>query len=82
VSHDRRGLNYDTRYLQWGIDFLVQTKGASPFRKLVFGRFSLDEINEAMNLVRSGELIPVAAIPQPGEIAVQERMRNGSAREV
>jgi putative phosphonate catabolism associated alcohol dehydrogenase len=55
--------NYDTRHLQWGIDFLTQTKGVFPFEKLVIGRFSLDEINQAMELARSGKAIRVAVVP-------------------
>jgi len=55
--------NYDTRHLQAGVDFLSQTKEIFPFEKLVTDRFSLDEINQAMNLARSGKAIRVAVIP-------------------
>jgi threonine dehydrogenase-like Zn-dependent dehydrogenase len=55
--------NYDTRHLQWGIDFLAQTKGTFPFEKLVVGRFSLAEVNQAMVLARSGKAIRVAVTP-------------------
>lgn len=55
--------NYDTRHLQRGIDFLSQTKKIFPFEKLVTDRFSLDEINQAMELARSGKAIRVAVIP-------------------
>ncbi|MHB9098416.1 MAG: zinc-binding dehydrogenase [Syntrophales bacterium] len=55
--------NYDTRHLQWGVDFLSQAKGTFPFYKLVTDRFPLDDINQAMNLARSGKAIRVAIIP-------------------
>jgi len=55
--------NYDTRHLQWGVDFLEQTKGIFPFNKLVTHRFSLDEINQAMKVAQSGEGIRVAVLP-------------------
>ena len=55
--------NYDTRHLQWGVDFLKQAKGIFPFEKLVTERFSLDEINQAMDAARSGKTIRVAVLP-------------------
>jgi L-iditol 2-dehydrogenase len=55
--------NYDTRHLQWAIDFLAQTKGRFPFRKLVLDRFPLEKINQAMDLARSGKAIRVAVVP-------------------
>jgi putative phosphonate catabolism associated alcohol dehydrogenase len=55
--------NYDTRHLQWGVDFLSQAKGTFPFNSLVTHRFSLDEINLAMKVARSGEAIRVAILP-------------------
>ncbi|MHB8053500.1 MAG: hypothetical protein ACYDEZ_09495, partial [Methanoregula sp.] len=55
--------NYDTRHLQGAVDFLAQAKGTFPFHKLVTDRFSLDEINQAMNLARSGKAIRVAIVP-------------------
>lgn len=55
--------NYDTRHLQWGVDFLKQTKGAFPFNKLVTHKFSLDEINQAMRVAHSGKAIRVAILP-------------------
>jgi threonine dehydrogenase-like Zn-dependent dehydrogenase len=55
--------NYDTRHLQRGIDFLSQTKEIFPFEKLITDRFSLDEINQAMELAHSGKAIRVAVIP-------------------
>jgi len=55
--------NYDTRHLQWGVDFLEQAKGTFPFNKLVTHKFSLNEINEAMRVAHSGEAIRVAVLP-------------------
>ena len=55
--------NYDTRHLQWGVDFLSQTREKFPFQKLVTHRFSLDEINQAMRVAQSGEAIRVAVFP-------------------
>ena len=55
--------NYDTRHLQWGMDFLEQTRKTFPFEKLVVGRFPLEEINQAMDLARSGKAIRVAVVP-------------------
>jgi len=55
--------NYDTRHLQWGIDFLEQTKETFPFNKLVTHKFSLNEINQAMRVAYSGEAIRVAVLP-------------------
>jgi len=55
--------NYDTRHLQWGVDFLEQTKRKFPFNKLVTHKFSLDEINQAMRVACSGEAIRVAILP-------------------
>lgn len=55
--------NYDTRHLQWGVDFLKQTKGIFPFEKLVTKRFTLDKINQAMSVARSGKAIRVAVLP-------------------
>ena len=55
--------NYDTRHLQWGVDFLKQTKGIFPFEKLVTERFTLDEINQAIGVARSGKAIRVAVTP-------------------
>jgi len=55
--------NYDVRHLQWGVDFLSQAKGGFPFHKLVTHRFSLDEINKAMNMAEANEGIRVAVLP-------------------
>ena len=55
--------NYDTRHLQWGIDFLEQAKGIFPFENLVTHQFSLDEINQAMKMAQSGQAIRVAVLP-------------------
>jgi len=55
--------NYDTRHLQWGVDFLSQAKDKFPFRRLVTHRFPLKEINQAMKVAQSGEAIRVAVYP-------------------
>jgi putative phosphonate catabolism associated alcohol dehydrogenase len=55
--------NYDTKHLQWGVDFLSQAKGRFPFHKLVTHRFPLSEINEAMKMAESGAGIRVAVLP-------------------
>jgi alcohol dehydrogenase len=55
--------NYDTRHLQWAVDFLRQTKNRFPFHKLVLESFPLERINEAMALARSGKGIRVAVVP-------------------
>ena len=56
--------NYDTRHLQWAIDFLAQTRGVYPFEKMVTHTFPLDQINAAMKLAQSGQAIRVAVAPQ------------------
>ena len=55
--------NYDTRHLQWGVDFLAQAHTLFPFKKLVTHRFSLNEINQALKTAQSGQAIRVAVIP-------------------
>lgn len=55
--------NYDTRHLQWAVDFLEQARRIFPFDRLVTHRFSLDEINQAMKMAQSGEAIRVAVLP-------------------
>ncbi|MFQ6079911.1 MAG: zinc-binding dehydrogenase, partial [Thermodesulfobacteriota bacterium] len=55
--------NYDTKHLQWAVDFLEQTKEIYPFHELVTHTFSLDEINQAMEVARSREGIRVAIKP-------------------
>jgi 2-desacetyl-2-hydroxyethyl bacteriochlorophyllide A dehydrogenase len=55
--------NYDTKHLQWGVTFLSQTKEIFPFHQLVTHTFSLDEINQAMEVGRSREGIRVAIKP-------------------
>jgi len=55
--------NYDTKHLQWGVAFLSQTKNVFPFHQLVTHTFSLDEINQAMEVGRSREGIRVAIKP-------------------
>ena len=55
--------NYDTRHMQWAIDFLAQTQRVYPFEKMVTHTFSLDRINEAMKLAQSGKAIRVAVTP-------------------
>jgi threonine dehydrogenase-like Zn-dependent dehydrogenase len=54
--------NYDAKHLQWGVDFLSQTKKRFPFHKLVTHRFPLSEINEAMKMAESGVGIRVAVL--------------------
>lgn len=55
--------NYDTKHLQWGINFLAKTRQIFPFHKLVNQRFHLDEINQAMKVASSGETVRVAILP-------------------
>lgn len=55
--------NYDTRHLQWGINFLTQTKAMFPFHKLITHRYPLNEINKAIKVALSGEGIRVAIKP-------------------
>ena len=55
--------NYDTKHLQWGVDFLAQTQEKFPFKKLITHKYSLDEINQAMRMAQSGEAIRVAIYP-------------------
>jgi putative phosphonate catabolism associated alcohol dehydrogenase len=55
--------NYDTKHLQWGINFLAKTNHIFPFDKLVNQRFHLDEINQAMKVASSGETVRVAILP-------------------
>ncbi|MBM4306876.1 MAG: zinc-binding dehydrogenase [Deltaproteobacteria bacterium] len=56
--------NYDTRHLQWGINFLEQTRNIFPFHKIVTHNFPLHEINQAMQMAHSGEGIRIAVKPQ------------------
>jgi threonine dehydrogenase-like Zn-dependent dehydrogenase len=55
--------NYDTRHLQWAIDFLAQTQGVYPLEKMVTHKFPLDQINAAIKLAQSGQAIRVAVAP-------------------
>ena len=55
--------NYDTKHLEWGIDFLQRYQGVFPFKDIVTHRFALDEINEAMEMAHSGKAIRVAIKP-------------------
>ncbi len=55
--------NYDAKHLQWGVNFLDQTREVYPFHELVTHTFSLDEINQAMEVARSREGIRVAIKP-------------------
>jgi putative phosphonate catabolism associated alcohol dehydrogenase len=55
--------NYDAKHLQWGVNFLHQTKEVYPFHELVTHTFSLDEINQAMEAARAQEGIRVAINP-------------------
>lgn len=55
--------NYDTRHLQAGVDFLSQTKETFPFKNLVTDRFPLENIDQAIQMARSGKAIRVAVIP-------------------
>ena len=52
--------NYDTKHLEWSIDFLQRTQSIFPFKDIVTHRFELDEINKAMEVAHSGEAIRVA----------------------
>jgi alcohol dehydrogenase len=55
--------NYDTKHLEWGIDFLQRYQGVFPFKDIVTHRFALDKINEAMAMAHSGKAIRVAVKP-------------------
>jgi len=55
--------NYDTKHLQWGIDFLAQTRGIFPFERIVTHSFPLREINKAMRTAQSGKGVRVAVKP-------------------
>jgi Zn-dependent alcohol dehydrogenase len=52
--------NYDTKHLEWGIDFLQRYQSIFPFKDIVTHRFALDEINQAMEMAHSGKAIRVA----------------------
>ena len=52
--------NYDTKHLEWGIDFLQRNHGVYPFKDIVTHRFTLEEINPAMEMAHSGKAIRVA----------------------
>jgi threonine dehydrogenase-like Zn-dependent dehydrogenase len=52
--------NYDTKRLEWGIDFLQRYQSIFPFKDIVTHRFALDEINQAMEMAHSGKAIRVA----------------------
>ena len=52
--------NYDTKHLEWGIDFLQRYQSIFPFKAIVTHRFALDEINQAMEMAHSGKAIRVA----------------------
>lgn len=52
--------NYDTRHLEWGVDFLQRNQGVYPFGDIVTHRFTLDEINPALEMAHSGKAIRVA----------------------
>jgi len=52
--------NYDTKHLEWGIDFLQRHQGEFPFKEIVTHRYPLDQINAALEMARSGKAIRVA----------------------
>ena len=52
--------NYDTKHLEWGIDFLQRHQGEFPFKDIVTHRYPLDRINAALEMARSGKAIRVA----------------------
>ena len=55
--------NYDTRHLEWGVDFLNRYQNRFPFDRIVTHRFPLSEINAALRMAHSGQAIRVAVIP-------------------
>jgi len=55
--------NYDTKHLEWGIDFLQRNQHVFPFKDIVTHRFKLEEINKAMDAAHSGDAIRVAIKP-------------------
>jgi threonine dehydrogenase-like Zn-dependent dehydrogenase len=55
--------NYDTKHLEWGVDFLQRNQGVYPFKDIVTHRFGLEEINQALEMARSGKAIRVAIQP-------------------
>lgn len=52
--------NYDTKHLEWSIGLLQRTQNVFPFKEIVTHRYSLDQINEAMEMAHSGNAIRVA----------------------
>jgi threonine dehydrogenase-like Zn-dependent dehydrogenase len=52
--------NYDTRHLEWGIDFLQRHQGVFPFKDIVTHRYPLEKINQALETAHSGKPIRVA----------------------
>jgi Zn-dependent alcohol dehydrogenase len=55
--------NYDTKHLEWGVDFLQRYQGVYPLQDIVTHRYALDEINQAMAMAHSGKAIRVAIKP-------------------
>jgi len=55
--------NYDTRHLEWGVDFLNRYQNRFPFERIVTHRFPLAEINAALAMAHSGQAIRVAVLP-------------------
>ena len=55
--------NYDTKHLEWGVDFLRRYQHQFPFNEIVTHRFPLEHINEAMEVAHSGKAIRVAIKP-------------------
>jgi len=55
--------NYDTKHLQWGVDFLQRAHHIYPFQDIVTHQFTLDEINKALEVAHSEHAIRVAVKP-------------------
>jgi putative phosphonate catabolism associated alcohol dehydrogenase len=55
--------NYDTKHLEWAIDFLQRSQGIFPFSEIVTHCFALDQINAAMEMAHSGKAIRVVVKP-------------------
>jgi alcohol dehydrogenase len=56
--------NYDAVHLQKAVDFLAATADKFPFEKIVAQRFSLDDIQAALEAAASMESLRVAVLPE------------------
>ena len=54
--------NYDGRHLRRAVDFLTLTRNRFPYETLVGARYSLQEINTALQVAESGRYLRVAVV--------------------